>query len=67
MSRLKLAVLFSGQAEQAPVYTEKEALSRPLEGQVSERGVGSLDHPGSRESHLAFLTSPLTYSITRAC
>src|SRR5690606_34754454 len=38
MSRLELAVLSSGQAEQAPVYTADEALSRATSaGQVAER------------------------------
>jgi HCOMODA/2-hydroxy-3-carboxy-muconic semialdehyde decarboxylase len=38
MSRLELAVLSSGQAEQAPVYTAEEALGRTSwAGQVAER------------------------------
>jgi HCOMODA/2-hydroxy-3-carboxy-muconic semialdehyde decarboxylase len=38
MSRLELAVLSSGQAEQAPVYTAEEALGRSTwGGQVAER------------------------------
>ena len=38
MSRLELAVLSSGQAEQAPVYTAEEALGRSTwAGQVAER------------------------------
>jgi HCOMODA/2-hydroxy-3-carboxy-muconic semialdehyde decarboxylase len=38
MSRLELAVLSSGQADQAPVYTAEEALGRSnWAGQVAER------------------------------
>jgi HCOMODA/2-hydroxy-3-carboxy-muconic semialdehyde decarboxylase len=38
MSRLELAVLSSGQAEQAPVFTAEEALGRSTwAGQVAER------------------------------
>ena len=38
MSRLELAVLSSGQAEQAPVYTAEETLGRSTwAGQVAER------------------------------